>query len=210
MRPLRLVAGVVAELEELLDVGVPRLEVDAAGALSLAALVHRGHRRVERLQPRHDPVGVSVRALDERAARADAVVREPDASRELREQRDVGVALVDVLEVVLRRVEEEAARELLVARPRVEERRRARQVFERREQPIELEGLGHVLGERARDPEEELLRRLDHEARLRVLEEVAVVDGAQAEVLELAIALRIDRVVELARVLRDEARGDAR
>ena len=49
---LRLVAGVVAQLEELLDVGVPRLEVDAAGALALAALVHRRHRGVERLQPR--------------------------------------------------------------------------------------------------------------------------------------------------------------
>ena len=42
---LRLVAGVVAQLEELLDVGVPRLEVDAAGALALAALVHRRRPR---------------------------------------------------------------------------------------------------------------------------------------------------------------------
>ncbi len=45
------VAGVVAELEELFDVGVPGLEVDAARALALAALVDRGDRGIERLQP---------------------------------------------------------------------------------------------------------------------------------------------------------------
>ena len=65
----RLVAGVVAQLEELLDVGVPGLQVHAAGALALAALVHRRHRGVQRLQPGHDAVGVAVGALDQRAAR---------------------------------------------------------------------------------------------------------------------------------------------
>ena len=136
--------GVVAQLEELLDVGVPGLEVDAAGALALAALIHRRHRGVERLQPGDDAVGVPVRALDERAARAHAVVGEADAARELREQGDVGVALVDVLQVIVGRVEQEAARELLVPGARVEHRRRAGQVLEPREQAVELERVGTV------------------------------------------------------------------
>ena len=45
VRAAGLVAGVVAQLEELLDVGVPRLEVDARSALALAALVDRRDRR---------------------------------------------------------------------------------------------------------------------------------------------------------------------
>ena len=108
--PARLVAGVVAQREERLDVGVPGLEVDARRALALAALVDRGDRRVERLQPRHDPARVPVGALDQRAARPDPVVRQADPARELRQQRHVRVALVDRLEVVGRRVEQEAAR----------------------------------------------------------------------------------------------------
>lgn len=137
------------------------------------------------------------------------MVREPDAARELGELRDVGVATVDVLEVFLRRVEEGAARELLVARARVEERRRAGEVLQPREEPVQLQRVGDALGERARDAEEELLRRLDHEARRRVLAQVAVVDRAEAEVLELAIALGDERVVQFAGVAVDE-RGEPR
>ena len=40
VRAARLVAGVVTQLEERLDVGVPGLEVDARGAFALSALVH--------------------------------------------------------------------------------------------------------------------------------------------------------------------------
>jgi len=50
------------------------------------------------------------------------------------------------------------------------------------------------------DAQEEVLGRFDDGARLRVLEQVAVVQGAQAEVLELHVALGHDCVVELAGV----------
>ena len=71
VRAARLVAGVVAQLEELLDVGVPRLQVHAGRALALAALVHRRHRGIERLQPRHDAVA-SGRWWSRSASRASA------------------------------------------------------------------------------------------------------------------------------------------
>ena len=103
-----------------------------------------------------------------------------------------------------RRVEQEAARELLVPRPRVEQRRRAGEVLQRREQPVELQRVGDRLGQGAGDAHEELLRGLDHQSGLRVLQQVAVVDRAQPEVLEFPIALAGDRVVQLPRVGGDE------
>src|ERR1700689_4931733 len=124
------------------------------------------------------------------------MVGEPNASREFREHRGVRVALVDVLEMIVGRVEKKAARELFVLSPCVEKGRGARQVLELREQAIQLEGSRDRLRERARDTEKELLRRLEDESDFRVLQEVAVVDGTEAEVLELLVALREDRVVQ--------------
>ena len=95
-------AGVVPQLEELLDVGVPRLEVDAGRALAPAALVDRGDRRVEGAQERHDAVGVAVGAADQRAPRADPRERDADAAGELRQLGDLRVAGVDRVEVVAR------------------------------------------------------------------------------------------------------------
>ena len=65
------------------------LEVDAGRALALAALVDRGDRGVERLQPRHDAVRLAVGAADQRALGAHPVVREADAAGELRQHRHV-------------------------------------------------------------------------------------------------------------------------
>ena len=95
-------AGVVAQLQELLDVRVPRLEVDARRALAPAALVHRGDRGVERAQQGDDAVGLAVGAPDQRAAGADPRARDADAAGELRQLRDLLVARVDRVEVVAR------------------------------------------------------------------------------------------------------------
>ncbi len=62
VRATGVVAGVVAQFEEVLDVGVPRLEVHARGTLASTTLVDRGDRRVERAQPRHDAVREAVGA----------------------------------------------------------------------------------------------------------------------------------------------------
>ncbi len=101
VRAAGVVAGIVAQLEEVLDVGVPRLEVDARSTLAAPALVDRRDRRVERAQPRHDAIGQPVGALDEAALGAHPVPGHTDAAGELRQLGDVGVALVDALEAVL-------------------------------------------------------------------------------------------------------------
>ena len=187
VRAPRLVAGVVAQLEELLDVGVPRLQVHAGRALALAALVDRGDRGVERLQPRHDAVAQAIGRADQRAARTDAGVAQADAAAELAELGHVHVALVDALQRILGRVEQEAARQLLVGGAGVEQRRRARQVVELRHAPVQRQRVADVLAQRAGDAQEELLRRLDHGARGRVAQQVAVVQRAQAEVVEALV-----------------------
>jgi predicted YcjX-like family ATPase len=68
VRATRFVAGVVTQLEEILDVGMPAFQVHTGRALALAALVDRSDRRIHRFQPRHDAVGMAVGRLDQRAA----------------------------------------------------------------------------------------------------------------------------------------------
>src|SRR6185437_17043462 len=82
---------------------------------------------------------------------------------------------------------------------------RAGDVFQRRQQPRELRRLADlVAAQRASDAHEEMLWRLDHQALLRMAQQVAVVHGAQAEVFEAAGGQRIDRIIQLARVGGDE------
>src|SRR3546814_15904029 len=69
---------------------------------------------LERLQPRHDAVAQAVGRTDQRAARADAGVAQANAAAELGQLGHVHVALVDALQRILRRVEQEARRQLLM------------------------------------------------------------------------------------------------
>jgi hypothetical protein len=71
--------------------------------------------------------------------------------------------------------------------------------------PVQRQGFGHVLAQGAGDAQEELLRGLDHLARVRVAQQIAVVQGAQAEVIEAPVQRRIQRVVQFARVGLHEA-----
>jgi hypothetical protein len=69
----------------------------------------------------------------------------------------------------------------------VEQRGRARQVVEFGHAPVQRQRAGHVFAQGAGDAQEELLRGLDHLARARMAQQVAVVQRAQAEVVEVAI-----------------------
>ena len=204
VRAAGVLAGVVAQLEELLDVGVPRLEVDARGALAAAALVDRGDRGVEGPQPRDDAVGAAVRAADEGAPPPHPGERDADAAGELRQPGHLLVALVDRVELVARGVDEVARAHLGVAGAGVEQGRAARQVGQARHEPVEVDGLARGAGQAARDAEQEVLRRLDDQARRGVAQEVAVDDGAQPEVLEAAVVRGVEGDVELDGVGGDE------
>ena len=111
-----------------------RLQINAARALALAALIHRRHRRIQRLQPRHNPFAVPVRRANQRPARPHAVIRQPDPSRKLRQQRHVLILLVDRFQIVLRRIQQIARRHLRMLRARIKQRRRTRQIIVRRDQ----------------------------------------------------------------------------
>ena len=96
VRAAALVAGVAAQIEEVLDVVVPRLEIRAGRAAPLPAPVDRHGDVVGDLQERHDALALDLRALDARAGAADVrpVVAEP--ARPLRQLRVVGERLEDV------------------------------------------------------------------------------------------------------------------
>ena len=192
MRAAGVLAGVVAQLEELLDVGVPRLEVDAGRALAPAALVDRGDRGVERPQPRHDAVGLAVGAADQRAAAADPGPREADAAGELRQPGDLGVAVVDRVQVVPRASRAGSSEDICgVPGAGVEQRRRAGQVGQRGHQPVEARSPRSACVDR---PQATRSRKYCGVSMTRrvvgVAQQVAVVDGAQPEVLEPAVARR--------------------
>ena len=138
VRAAALVAGVAAQIEEVLDVVVPGLEIGAGRAAPLAAAVDRHGDVVGDLQERHDALALDLGALDARAGAADVrpVVAEP--ARPLRELRVVAERLEDVREVVLDR-RQVARRELRVRRAGVEQRRRRRHVEQRRHQVVEVD-----------------------------------------------------------------------
>lgn len=211
VRTAGVLTGVVAQLQELLDVGVPGLQVDRGRALAPAALVHRGDRGVEGLQERDDPVGVPVRTADQRTARTDPGVRKSDATRVLRETGHLVVAVVDGVQLVQRGVEEVAGRHLRVPRTGVEQRGGGGEVVEAAHEPVERRDLVQgpvrvVLGQARRHAQHEVLGRLDDLAGDRVPEQIAAVQGAQAEVAEAVVAVGVDQRVQPGRVQPDELR----
>ena len=202
VRAPAVVAGVLAQLEELLDVEVPALQVGADRALALAALVDRDRGVVDDLQERHHALALAVGALDVAAERADVGPVVAEAAGELGEQRVFLERLVDAVEVV-GDGREVAARELRAARAGVEERRRRAHEVERREHFVELDrpllAVDLVQRQAHRHAHEERLRQLD--PGLVDVQEVAVVEGLQAEVVELQVALGLERGAEAGEVV---------
>ena len=201
VRAPAVVAGVLAQLEELLDVEVPGLEVGADRALPLAALVDGDGGVVDHLQERHHALALAVGALDVAAERAHVGPVVAQAAGELAEQRVLLQRLVDAVEVV-GDGGEVAARQLRAPRAGVEERRRRAHEVERRQHLVELDGarLAVDLAQRQahRHAHVERLRQLD--ARLLDVQEVAVEQRLQAEVVELQVALGLERLAEARQV----------
>src|SRR5690606_6680912 len=94
------VTRVLPQVEELLDVEVPGLEIRANGPLALAALIDGDGRVVDDLEEGNDPLALAVGALDDRAGRADVRPVVAETASPLRELRIVADALEDVVEVV--------------------------------------------------------------------------------------------------------------
>ena len=158
------VAGVLAQVEELLDVDVPGLEIGADRALALAALVDGDRGVVGDLQERHHALALAVGALDVRAEPADAGPVVAEAAGIFRQQRVVLDRLEDAVEIV-GDGGEEAGRQLRPQRAGIEQRRRRGHEVERRQQIVELDrarlavDLAHCKPHG--DAHEERLRQLD-------------------------------------------------
>lgn len=198
------VAGVVAQFEELVDVGMPALEVHACSTLAPTTLVDRRDRGVEGLEPRDDAVAEAVGADDQAVLGADPVPGDADAAGELREPGDVGVALVDAFEGVFGRVEQIATRHLWVGGPGVEQCGGGGKVCKRRHEVVELDRLFGVGGEATGDTQKEVLRGLDDVASFGMPQQVAVIHRAQTEELEVLVSLGVDGGVEFGGVCGDE------
>ncbi|MNS47567.1 hypothetical protein D3C72_801020 [compost metagenome] len=185
-------AGVLAQVQKGLDVRVPGLKVDGRRALALAALVDGVHGAVEHLEEGHQPGAGAVVALDQGTRRAHGGPVDADAAGPLGEPGAVRVGLVDALERVLAHREQVAARHLRVAGAGVEERRGGRHVAEGGHQVVEPDGFVDRSRKTQRHAHEEPLGPLEDLAGVRPAQQVTVVEGLEAEVLEVAVA----RVVE--------------
>ncbi len=193
MRAAAVVAGVLAQFEEFLDVQVPGLQVGADGALALAALVHGHGRVVDHLEEGHHALRLAVRALDARTQGAHARPVVAQAAGELGQQGVFLDGLIDAVQIVGHRGQV-AGRQLRAQRAAVEQRGRAAHEVEGRQQLVELDGARIAVLFLQRQAHghahEEGLGQLD--ARLAHVQEVAVVQGLQAQVVELLVALGLD------------------
>ena len=201
VRAAALVAGVLAQIQKRLNVHVPGFQIAAGGALALAALVDGYGGVVDDFQKGNHPLRLAVGPLD---ARAHGAHRRPvvaEAAGEFRQQGVFLIGLKDALQVV-RDGGEVAAGELRPHGAGVEQGGRGGHEAERGQQVVEFRGaLGGALFARGQphgDAHEEHLR---HFHRLVVhAQEVAVVEGLQADVAELQVALRADGAAEFVQV----------
>ena len=195
------VAGVLAQVEEFLDVQVPGFQVAADRALALAALVDRHRGVVGDLQERHHALRFAVGALDARAHRADRGPVVAQAAGELRQQRVFLDGVVDGFQVVANSGQV-ARRQLRAAGARVEQGRGRAHEVEARQQVVELDRARFAVlfaqRQAHRDTHVEGLRHLD--AGFADVQEVAVVQGLQADVAELQVAVGDDRLGQLLQV----------
>ncbi len=201
------VAGVLAQFEEFLDVAVPGFQVAAHRALALAALVHRHRGVVGHLEEGDHAVALAVGALD---VAAHAAHRRPvvaQAAGKLGQHGVVVDGVEDAVQVV-RDLRQITGRKLRPQRAGVEQRRRAAHEVERGQQGVELDGppfaVDLVHRQAHRHAHEEGLRQLD--AVLVAVDEVAVVQGLQAQVVELRIALRQQRLAQPVQVVQGQLR----
>ncbi|CAB5040723.1 unannotated protein [freshwater metagenome] len=118
----------------------------------------------------------------------------------LRKTGNIAIAIVDGIKVVFWGIKQVAARHLGMRGSRVEQSGRGRQIVERRDELVELDCLFWGGGETTGHAQQEVLRGLDHAASLWVAQEVPVIDRAQTEELIEPVALRENRVIELASV----------
>ena len=197
-------AVVLLQLQEVEHVGVPGLQVHGEAAFALAAaLVHVTGRVVEDAQHGHDAVAGAVGAFDVAALGAQVVHAEADATGALADLRALLQRVVDAGDAVVLQLQQEAAAHLRLGCARVEQGGRGVGV------PAFAEGV--VGGDGALDvalvdahghTHEHVLRTLHHLAVQ--AQEVAALEGLEAEVVVVEVAIVDDGAVQHVGVLLDD------
>ena len=210
------VAGVVPQLEEILDVVVPGFQVGAAGAAAFAALVDGDELVVVQLEEGDDALAFAIGALDVAAGAADGRPRSAESAGPLGEEGVFGDAAEhDGLDGVIHLVEV-AGRELAVEGAGVEERGCARAEAAalcrdcRGEIPIPRDP--SPLGGRGpwrRASRRTAGSRYGGSVAGLVDDEVAVVQRLDAEVVEVEIGGRVEGVGELVEIILKELGAEA-
>ena len=189
------VAGVLPQVEELREVEVPVLHVEAQRAELLPAPGHGPQRRVDGVHERDRAGRGGVVGADRGPLAAQFRHGETDAAGALREPHHVAHRLGDVLDVVLH-LHHEAVGQLRVGGARVDEGRPGREVTQQAHRLVEAERgggrVGLVEGQPHGDPHPEELRNLEDLPPF-ALQQVPVPHGLDADVAQQVVALGAQR-----------------
>ena len=183
------VTRVLTKVEELGEVEVPVLHVEAQSAELLAAARNGAKHGVDGVHEGDGPGRDGVVGTDGRALCAKLRHGEADSARALREPHDIARGLGNVLDVVLH-FENEAVGELRVGGSRVDESRTGREVFEARHLAVKAKcdfvGVLFVEREAHGDAHPKVLGNFERVA-VAALDSVAVVECDNTDVLEKSV-----------------------
>ena len=183
------ITRVLTQIEELREVHVPVLHVEAQGTELLATAAHGTKDRVDRVHEGDGAGGRGVVRADGRTLGTKLADGEADATRSLGEPHDVARGLGDVLHVVLH-FHDEAVGQLGVNSAGVNECGSGGQVLERAHLGVEadgvLGGVGLVERQAHGDAHPEVLGNLERVA-VATFHAVAVVERDHTDVLEQVV-----------------------
>ncbi len=201
------VASVFAQIHEVLDVQVPRLEVGAHRALAFAALVHCHRRVVGNFEERDYALAFTVRAFDVRTGGADICPVVTKTAGPFGQARVVGDQLKDAVKIIIHRAQVTGGK-LRMQRARVEERGRGGHKAERTQRVIKLNraffAVSFVHRQPHRDAHIKILRRLN--PRAADVDEVTIVNRLDAHVGKLLIAFEDKGVGQFGEVVLQQIR----
>ncbi len=201
MRTTAVVACVFAKIQELFDIEVPGFEIGTDGALALAALIHRHSGITYHLKERHHALRLAVGALDAATERTHIGPIISQTARKLGQQRIFLQRLVDAIQIVRHRGQI-ARRQLRTTRAGVKQGGSRTHKIKTRQQSIELDGaclaLHFVQCQPHRHAHEKGLWQFY--APVLDVQEITVIQGLQAKIIELQVALGFQRSSEARQV----------
>ena len=123
-RALVLITRIELQAQEVLNIRMPRFEVNRKRPVALASLIDILCCVVEDLEHRHNTRRLAIRSLDMTVTGTNVVNGQANTARPLGNLRTITECLVDALDGVVGHVDKEAGTQLRMIRSTVEESRR--------------------------------------------------------------------------------------